>query len=114
MSEVWDDPDSRLRAECSPASYVCPMHPEVTSTEPGTCPECGMKLVAVEAVAPTSYVCPMHPEVTSSEPGTCPECGMKLVAVGRRCPADPTGPESAGGLTGHGGHDMAMVWSGKT
>jgi FtsP/CotA-like multicopper oxidase with cupredoxin domain len=26
-------------------AYVCPMHPEVTSTEPGTCPKCGMKLV---------------------------------------------------------------------
>jgi FtsP/CotA-like multicopper oxidase with cupredoxin domain len=26
-------------------SYLCPMHPEVTSTEPGTCPKCGMKLV---------------------------------------------------------------------
>jgi FtsP/CotA-like multicopper oxidase with cupredoxin domain len=26
-------------------TYACPMHPEVTSTEPGTCPKCGMKLV---------------------------------------------------------------------
>ncbi|WNG46626.1 hypothetical protein F0U60_22800 [Archangium minus] len=25
--------------------YVCPMHPEVTSPEPGRCPKCGMKLV---------------------------------------------------------------------
>ena len=25
--------------------YVCPMHPDVTSTSPGTCPKCGMKLV---------------------------------------------------------------------
>jgi FtsP/CotA-like multicopper oxidase with cupredoxin domain len=27
------------------SSYACPMHPEVTSTSPGTCPKCGMKLV---------------------------------------------------------------------
>ncbi len=27
------------------ATYVCPMHPEVTSDAPGTCPKCGMKLV---------------------------------------------------------------------
>jgi hypothetical protein len=27
------------------ASWVCPMHPEVISDEPGTCPQCGMKLV---------------------------------------------------------------------
>lgn len=26
--------------------YVCPMHPEVTSTKPGSvCPKCGMKMV---------------------------------------------------------------------
>jgi FtsP/CotA-like multicopper oxidase with cupredoxin domain len=63
------------------SSYACPMHPEVTSTSPGTCPKCGMTLVPVqtEASAPSSYVCPMHPEVTSSEPGTCPKCGMTLV-----------------------------------
>src|SRR5260370_22242205 len=24
--------------------YACPMHPEVTSTKPGKCPKCGMKL----------------------------------------------------------------------
>ena len=27
------------------ALYVCPMHPEVTSKTPGTCPKCGMTLV---------------------------------------------------------------------
>lgn len=26
--------------------YVCPMHPEVVQDEPGTCPKCGMELVA--------------------------------------------------------------------
>jgi FtsP/CotA-like multicopper oxidase with cupredoxin domain len=65
------------------SSYACAMHPEVTSTEPGTCPKCGMQLLPVhlEKGTTTSYVCPMHPEVTSTEPGTCPKCGMKLLAV---------------------------------
>jgi FtsP/CotA-like multicopper oxidase with cupredoxin domain len=31
------------------SSYVCPMHPEVTSTEAGTCPKCGMALIASDA-----------------------------------------------------------------
>src|SRR5713101_224160 len=30
-----------------PTIYTCPMHPEVRSTSPGTCPICGMKLVPV-------------------------------------------------------------------
>ena len=29
--------------------YVCPMHPEVVEDEPGSCPKCGMDLVAHEA-----------------------------------------------------------------
>ena len=64
-------------------SYACPMHPEVTSAEPGACPKCGMQLLPVhsEGETPASYACPMHPEVTSSEPGTCPKCGMKLLPV---------------------------------
>jgi hypothetical protein len=67
-----------------PASvYACPMHPDVTATEPGRCPWCGITLVPVqtETVAPTSYACPMHPDVTAAEPGTCPKCGMRLLPV---------------------------------
>jgi FtsP/CotA-like multicopper oxidase with cupredoxin domain len=36
--------------DAAPASaYACPMHPEVTATEPGTCPKCGMKLMPSNA-----------------------------------------------------------------
>jgi FtsP/CotA-like multicopper oxidase with cupredoxin domain len=83
-------------------SYACPMHPEVTSSEPGTCPKCGMQLLPVRAEKPAgaSYVCPMHPEVTSAEPGTCPKCGMKLV------PSDaPPAPPEKDMHLGHEQHD---------
>jgi FtsP/CotA-like multicopper oxidase with cupredoxin domain len=74
-----DDP-AAMPEGAGPVTYACPMHPEVTSEEPGRCPECGMKLLATAAPAVT-YACPMHPEVTSTEPGRCPKCGMKLLAT---------------------------------
>jgi len=39
----------------SAVTYVCPMHPEVTATEPATCPKCGMKLVVATATSPTEH-----------------------------------------------------------
>jgi FtsP/CotA-like multicopper oxidase with cupredoxin domain len=58
-----------------PVVYTCPMHPDVVSEEPGSCSQCGMKLMP----AATTYTCPMHLDVVSEEPGRCPECGMKLL-----------------------------------
>jgi FtsP/CotA-like multicopper oxidase with cupredoxin domain len=34
----------------APVVYACPMHPDVTSEQPGRCPQCGMKLLAAELV----------------------------------------------------------------
>src|SRR5262249_36685460 len=93
-----------LYGDTAPAadSYVCPMHPDVVATEPGTCPQCGMKLVP----APGAYVCPMHPDVTSHDAATCPKCGMRLV------PHTPHAGPSHGDSHEHGheaahGHETA-------
>jgi FtsP/CotA-like multicopper oxidase with cupredoxin domain len=88
-----DDP-AALPEGAGPVVYACPMHPEVTSQEPGRCPKCGMKLLATQAPVATTYACPMHPEVTSTEPGRCPKCGMKLLATAApaityACPMHP-------------------------
>jgi FtsP/CotA-like multicopper oxidase with cupredoxin domain len=87
-----DDP-AAMPAGAGPVTYACPMHPEVTSDEPGRCPKCGMKLLATQAPAATAYACPMHPEVVSDQPGRCPKCGMKLLATAAPtsyvCPMHP-------------------------
>ena len=61
--------------------YTYPMHQEVQSDKPGSCPTCGM---ALESARPSAQkqtvisICPMHPEIEQEGPGSCPKCGMDL------------------------------------
>jgi Cu+-exporting ATPase len=72
--------DARADAVRTAAAYVCPMHPEVRQTGPGSCPKCGMALEPELPVprAKTEWTCPMHPEIVRVGPGSCPICGMAL------------------------------------
>src|SRR6266481_3399785 len=46
-AEKQEDHSSHHHENSGSTIYTCPMHPEVRSTSPGTCPKCGMKLVPV-------------------------------------------------------------------
>lgn len=100
--------------------YTCPMHPEVSSAVPSSCPICGMDLVPRDAqvagpthnpaedqpteAAPGGYTCPMHPEVSSDTPRSCPSCGMDLVP--RRAPGT-----SGDNRAEHSAHTVAGDYS---
>src|SRR5712664_4973144 len=45
--EKHDDHTSRHHMSADPTVYTCPMHPEIRSVSPGTCPICWMKLVPI-------------------------------------------------------------------
>jgi len=49
--------------------YTCPMHPEVTSNQPGQCPKCGMKLLPKAKAAPNA---PVGAHVHGTSGGTTP------------------------------------------
>ena len=83
--------------------YTCPMHPEVVSDEPGSCPRCGMKLLA-QAAEETAYVSPMHPDVTSEKPDRCPNaarssCRRTWSRLANGPATSPTTPTAITGTT---------------
>lgn len=80
LSAEKPEPSAAPPRAPSAGAYTCPMHPEVQSDRPGSCPKCGMALESVLPLPPAQaeWVCPMHPQIVRDRPGTCPICGMAL------------------------------------
>jgi putative DNA topoisomerase len=71
------------------SNYICPMHHDVVSNEPGKCIKCNMDLILskkeqIKKEVTKDYTCPMHKEVVSNMAGICSKCGKELVVVDRR------------------------------
>ena len=44
----FEKQDTTLTRDTTKIIYTCPMHSEIISDKPGTCPKCGMELVKLE------------------------------------------------------------------
>ena len=78
------------------AAYTCPMHPEVRSDKPGSCPKCGMALepvLPVQVAPATQWTCPMHPEIVRDAPGTLPDLRHGARAADGHRASDGEDPE---------------------
>jgi len=108
---VWVSGDHGPGGDGPHVIWRCPMHPQIEQDRPGSCPICGMDLVAVtpaatpEATDATGYACPMHPEVEQAGPGRCPKCKMALEP--KAAPAQRQGPPGRAPLTLRDGVPLA-------
>lgn len=94
LNRNTDKPATSADTRNQGVKYQCPMHPTIIKDEPGTCPICGMNLVAMphahEAPTQTStsktgrkvkfYRSPMNPSQTSPVPMK-DEMGMDYIPV---------------------------------
>lgn len=75
---LWTRSPSATPKEARPAGarpelWVCPMHPEVTSDRPGTCPKCGMDLVKADGAAAPGGPAPGGPGEPAAGVPVAPE-----------------------------------------
>jgi len=61
---------AQTRAEGYVTIYTCPMHSNVVSDTPGTCPSCGMKLMPMQRLKDKAVPAAAAPTIA---PGTAPQ-----------------------------------------
>jgi RND family efflux transporter MFP subunit len=84
---LWTRPPAATAGRPAPADaraevWVCPMHPEVTSDRPGTCPKCGMDLVKADGTAAPVAQVPAAP----GEPAAAPSAAAAGSGTAPRAP----------------------------
>jgi hypothetical protein len=63
----FETPQAQERRQAAAARYVCPMHAEVTSRKPGSCPKCKMRLVAQKRDVPQASTQKASPQSQSAD-----------------------------------------------
>jgi hypothetical protein len=77
----WYDEEKREEARTALLRrFICPDHPERSSTILEKCPVCSKEMVAWASLhAAPGYICTAHPQVVVAAPGKCSQCGQDLV-----------------------------------
>ena len=79
LDAVLDDTAVEHALKHADTRYVCPMHPQIIRDQEGTCPICGMDLVAKQIKSGSDP----HPEVTVN-PGVQQNLGVRIAKVETR------------------------------
>ena len=72
-----------------PQTYTCPMHPQIVSNKPGTCPICGMDLVPKNSISNetgvdsslTHLLKPVNEQVVATMPTIKPDAGTRIFSM---------------------------------
>lgn len=82
MAAAGATPPWRDRAPIPQAAardrFVCPMHPDIRSAEPGTCSRCGMALVAAAADPPRAFVLDVETTPSVVRPRTAAKLRLRV------------------------------------
>ena len=78
MAEAMDDSVIEHALKHADTAYVCPMHPNIVQDEPGSCPICGMALVAQQVSNDSGSDADHGPPIVTIRPETIQNMGVRL------------------------------------